>query len=476
MSNGILTDQCQVVVRAPECCFEVSLPTDVPLAELLPSLVSLAGADEGGRAGSTGPHDGALDEQGLDHGGFVLQRLGHPALDEDLTPAALGLRTGETLHLRPRREQLPPVHYDDLVDGVASGLRERTPRWGPTGTRRLALGFGAAVLLAGLVPLAVAGPRPLSVLAPAVVAALLLLAAVAASRALGDGGAGTLLGLLALPCLFLTGWGLPAGGPDPQLLGARLLSGAAAGAGASVLALAAAATAAPVFCGTLLLCLFAAGHGALTLAFGMPPAEAAAPVAAVAVLFGMSVPVLSFRLAGMRLPPLPTDAQELQEGIDPVASQDVLERGALAEHFMTALYTATGLVCAGCLTALATGDGLLPRLLVPVLGLLLVLHARGASGVRQRLPIVLPGCYGLLLPLLGAARGDGGGHALVVLLIALAAAAALIVAGLTLPGRRLTPYWGRAADLAHSACAIALLPLVLFDIGVLPALRGLFSG
>ena len=79
----------------------------------------------------------------------MLQRLGEPALDEDLGTAALGLYDGDVLHLRPRGDQLPPVDFDDLVDGVATGTAERPDRWRPEMTRRFVLGAGRRGARAG---------------------------------------------------------------------------------------------------------------------------------------------------------------------------------------------------------------------------------------------------------------------------------------------------------------------------------------
>jgi len=45
----------------------------------------------------------------------------------------------------------------------------------------------------------------------------------------------------------------------------------------------------------------------------------------------------------------------------------------------------------------------------------------------------------------------------------------------TVPGRRMVPYWGRAAEILHSLLAIALLPLTLWLLGVFGTLRGLFG-
>ena len=50
-----------------------------------------------------------------------------------------------------------------------------------------------------------------------------------------------------------------------------------------------------------------------------------------------------------------------------------------------------------------------------------------------------------------------------------------MIATWTVPGRRMLPYWGRAAELAHTVFAVALLPLSLWVAGLFGWLRGLFG-
>ncbi|MGH3374441.1 MAG: EsaB/YukD family protein, partial [Actinoallomurus sp.] len=113
---------CRLRFRAPEKMFELAVPADVPLADLLPAIIGHAGSD--------------LEEKGLDHGGWVLQGLGADPLDEERTAESLGLHDGDELYFRPRREAMPPVHFDDLVDGVATGMRSRGDSWRPEATYR----------------------------------------------------------------------------------------------------------------------------------------------------------------------------------------------------------------------------------------------------------------------------------------------------------------------------------------------------
>jgi type VII secretion integral membrane protein EccD len=354
-------------------------------------------------------------------------------------------------------------------------MSERSDQWQPEFTRRLLLGVAGGALAAGFAVLLALPGTGLRMALSLGLGVLLLFGTFAASRAMGDAVTGTALGLLAVPFFGQAGWLVPTGPPGAELNGARLLAAATASAGGAVLALAAAAAAAALFSTVVLLCLTTAVAGALALAGGLSPAESAGAVAAFTALFGTFVPVLSFWLSGLRLPPLPTNAEQLQEGIDPLPARGILTRTAAADRYMTALYLGCGVVCAACLTALATGGGWAPFAVGGVLSVLLMLHSRGMASARQKLAIALPGCYGALLLPVAAIRHVGTPSRLAVLAVAAVACAVLVLAAWNVPGRRLIPYWGRAADLLHSLTAMALIPLVLIDLGVLPALREMWS-
>ncbi|NUR42639.1 MAG: type VII secretion integral membrane protein EccD [Streptomyces sp.] len=464
MTDTQVAELCRLTVRAPARTVDLAVPADVPVADLLPAVLGYAGDD--------------LEEAGLDHGGWVLQRLGGEPLDEERTLDAYGMRDGETLFLRPRTEALPEVHLDDLVDGIATTMRQHPYGWSPKAGRRLLLGIVVAVLGGGLLLAALPGGSALPRAVFASVAGLLLLAgAGAASRAVGDAGAGAVLGFMVAPYLALAGWLLPGGELSGrhayEALGARLLSASAAATGGAVLTLAVVAAFAALFLGLAVIAVFGAVAAALMLAADLPPAHVAGILAVVAVALGAFVPSLSFRMSGMRMPPLPTNAQQLQEGIDPHPASAVAERAVLADGWMTSLYAAVGTVAAACVAVLARDGGLAAAITTAVLSLLLVLHARGLGNVWQRLSLAVPGVAGLLLLVLADAPDLAPGTRLGVATGLLAVAAALAIASWTVPGRRLVPYWGRAAELLHSALAISLLPLALWVLGVYGALRSL---
>ncbi|HEY5833938.1 type VII secretion integral membrane protein EccD [Streptomyces sp.] len=457
MTDSTLAGLCRLTVRTPDTSIDLAVPADIPVADLLPALLAYGG--EG------------LAESGLEHGGWVLQRLGGEPLNEEGTLEAEGLRDGATLFLRPRAESLPEVRLDDLVDGISTTMQDRPYGWNPQISRRVLLGLSVVALTAGLVTLAVPGPSaPLRALAAAVVGVLLLAGAGSASRAVGDAGAGAALGFMVSPYVGLAGWLLPGGetggGPEHALLGSRLLAASAAATGGAVLAVAAVAAFASLFLAVAAVGAVGALAGALILVGDLPPQHTAGLVALVAVVFSAFVPSLSFRLSGLRMPPLPTNAQQLQEGIEPQSPRSVAERAVLADGWMTGLYGAAGAIAAVCQTGLAYRADLPQVVTIATLSVLLLLHARGLGNTLQRLWLVVPGGWGAVL-LVWLGVGEFGPDSRLLLVAALlATAAGIAITAWTVPGRRLVPYWGRAAELLHTAVAVALLPLALWVLGV----------
>ncbi|PWI06497.1 type VII secretion integral membrane protein EccD [Streptomyces sp. NWU339] len=468
MTDSAVAESCRLTVRAPSVTVDLAVPADVPVADLLPTLLRYVGQE--------------AEEAGLDHAGWTLQRLGDAPLDEETTLAGAGLSDGSVLYLRPHTEALPEVRLDDLVDGIADTAGRRLHTWHPGAARGLLVGTAVATVAVALVLVfwpGVTGSDPSRAACAAVAGLLLLAGAGSASRAVGDRLSATALGLMVAPCLAIAGWVLPGGdvtGPDAtQVVGARLLAAGAAGAGGAVIALAATAVGAPALLATAVVSVATAMAGALMGYTGLGAPAAVALVATVVVLAAGAVAPFAFKLAGMRMPALPSSADQLQEGIDPYSGDEVAERTELAGRWVAALFAATGVIAAAALTVLAEHPDLPEVLTALALSLLLLLHSRGLVHIGQRLALAVPGIWGLLLLARAwAADSDTDGR-LVVFAVLLAAAAGLVTASWTVPGRRVLPYWGRAAELAHTLFAVALLPLSLWGAGLFGWLRGLFG-
>jgi hypothetical protein len=140
---------------------------------------------------------------------------------------------------------------------------------------------------------------------------------------------------------------------------------------------------------------------------------------------------------------------------------------------MTGMYSSAGALTAICLTLLVGAPGRTGQLLAAVLSLLLLVHSRGMGARWHRVAMLLPGLYGagLVSLWLGATLPDSS-RPLVVGGVLLGCAG-LTIAALIVPGRRMLPYWGRAADIVHSLLAVAVVPVLLLDLGVYHILRGL---
>jgi type VII secretion integral membrane protein EccD len=196
-----------------------------------------------------------------------------------------------------------------------------------------------------------------------------------------------------------------------------------------------------------------------------------APVAGVTLAlllpFGGWIPVLSFRLAGMHLDPLPTTPEELQEDLDPLPGRQVTEQTRLADRYQGALHQGLAVVAALCLVPLAIARGWPARAVTLDAAAAMLLHARVLASARQRLAVMLPAVGGLGVFSVAIGRGvqpgsawDGVFGGLVI------AGGGLLTAALTLPGRRLVPHWGWAGDIFQSLTVVALFPLALWLLNV----------
>lgn len=449
MNPVVAGDVCRITVVGPRYRVDMALPSGVPFAQLFPAIA----------------HFSRLDAREAP-GGWVLQRLGQRPFPPSVTPASAGLLDGELIYLRPRVAELPEIMSDDIADEIA-GVHGGPGRWTTGDARRVAFGAGALALAAGAVVIARSAAPALAAVAAAM-ALLLLAAAASAARAAGDTLAGVVLGYAALPYTFLAG--LDALGTSHG--GGPLHTGAfAALAGFALTALAAVVAAIvvtlPAFLGPAIAAMFGVLASSLAATWSGLGASGSAALVATAALALMSLaPGLAFRLARLRLPPVPASADDLRDDVLLAPAADVRLRAAVADRIVVGAIAAVGLSGAGAEIALGLGHGVLPRVTAAVLSCALLLRSRVFPGRAQRLWLIVPGYAGLAL--LGAAAGG------LAALLALGAGAAVVIwAGGWLPGHRPSPFWGRAADVADLVLVAALVPLALGVAGVLNYLHGL---
>jgi type VII secretion integral membrane protein EccD len=405
----------------------------------------------------------------------VLQRLGQEPFAPTLTPQQAGLHDGEMIYLRPNRQQMPLMSFDDVADVIASGLSERPGRWTPRHARSVALGTAMAALGAGAVFLLRSGPPwRLPAEVAAAVAVALVLGVVAVSRAAGDSRAGALLGYAAVPYAFLAGLLVTSKSLGLGQLGAvHVLSALAAVALAAVLCAAASAELSLYF--GLVVAAILGVLGAWTgYAFGIGFAAASAVIVVPTLALTPLIPAISFRMARMALPQVPRHADDLRQDTLTIDGAEVFDRTAAADRFVTGAASGIGLVAAVAEGGLAFTRDWLGLATCAVLACVLLLRSRLFQGLAQRLWLLVPGLGGLILLAAGQLHGSTQARHLTLALGPLVVGAALIVGlGMWLPGHRPSPFWGRMADIADTLLNVGLFPLALGLAGVFGKVRGL---
>lgn len=433
---------------APDTRMDLALPSDLPLADLLPTLLFHAGQQ--------------LADDGVSHGGWALSRVGGAPLDTGRTPAQLEVRDGEVLFLTPRVNAAPEVVFDDVVDAVATATLERPGRWTVASTRRFATGLATVALLAGAAAVLLAGPPQLpSALTGLGLGLAVLLGATVIARVAGDGALGARFGLVALVYVGIGGLLLLAGEQSVSGLGAvHVLLAATALMIASAVASVAIGDRPQLFLGGIILGGMVSAGAVLSLTTQTGPAVPAVVIGTVAFAIFPALPMLSYRAARLPLPAVPAGPDDLRADTEQVESRRVLLLSDRAEAFHTGLINTVAILVAGSGVVVVFTAGWPGWVFGSVLGLLLLLRARPYRGWAGRTPVLVAGCA--VLAAVGGAgflTADPLARIGLVVGAALAAAAVSLGYGLGVAGRRISPVWGRLLDIGEVMLIISVVPL-----------------
>lgn len=452
VSSGL----CRVTVVAPHTRMDVALPAAVPLVELQAELLAQVAAS---------PDGGYFINDGVAAGGWTLARIGGAPLDGDLSCAQLGISDGEELHFRSAQDTAPAAVFDDVVDAVATAAANRSGPWRRSSTRRFGL-IAAMLALISAVVTAAAGADGLSAALVLTAGLAGLAAAWALDRAFQLPGPAILLGTAGIFCGLIGGGLVVADGRWITEYGApQLLSAGCVAVAYALIANLAVSGPVPAFHAALVSGSALALGAGLRDWTGMTTAGAAATVAGLALLAIPMLPMISYRLARLPLPDIPTTPAELRADIDFADEQgeQLLARSNYSDEYFTGMLTACAGVIAVAVTVLAL-DSRLPALLLCVaLSMLMLLKARNFTSVRLRLPMLVAGFVGPGALALTAALSMSGPLRLGVVSGGLAAVAiALLIYSLAVAGKKLSPVWGRTGDIAHILLAVSVIPLTLW--------------
>lgn len=447
------TGLCRVSVHWETQAVDVSLPAEIAVAELIPSLVDMLGAGDGGA------------------GRYRLSAPGAAALDPSTTLAHNHIGDGAILVLSRIDVPLPAPRYRDIADTVSAAL-DATARPG-VAVRRVAGAAAAASFVAAGGLLLVRNTFSAGVVrdsggtvAVLVSTTLLALGAAAvAYRGYRDRGAALALGAIATAFAGLAGFVAVPGAPS---LSHVLLAAAAAGlAAVSAIGLSGCGGA-----GLLALacwCLILAAAALAGVLSGAPlPAVASAAGLVSLCLLGMAARA-SLALAGLSPRPATAPAGGPEPGEAWVSARarraDRWLTGLLAGLSSSATVAAAVTVLAGAprLCCLAFGTGT---------GALLLLRSRGGDGTRA-LVFAAGGIVTTATTFAVAAwRAPLPGPWVA------ATTATLVAAALYLgcAARTCSPVLSRAADLLEWLALAALVPLTCWIAGLYGTVRGLTLG
>lgn len=462
MPATVMASNCRLTVLTPRTRVDLAVPVDMPIGELLANLVS-----------GLGP---AVADDGIDHGALVLQRLGEKPPDPAGSLSSLAITDGEVLHLVPRAQQLPEIAYDDVLDAVGSGVLDQTARWSPRHTRRGLVGFGLVAFGWSLGVTMLSGP---SWLVPCVVLGAVAVLLLGVSRALSRTMENNTPAVLSAAAAVAFAAGSAATGTSDgsfRNFGAtQLMPACGAAVVAAVLALVLIGSGLPLFVAVITAGVLGTIGGGSSVINSLGVAGAAALTAGIALALSPFVPLLSFRLSRLTLPPIVSNAADLRADTATIDGRTVLGQAARADQIMTGLVGAIGLSIAisGLLLATPTDD-LAARILAAVLAVACLLRARVFSGVWQRIGLLsAAGVVGAAL--LGRLAVDATDTARLLIFVAPVLVAGMIVLGMcaVVPGRKLIPTWGRLADVLETLLVLSVIPLVLGMVGVYGAIRGI---
>ncbi len=416
-----------------------------------------------------------LADEGQDHGGWALRKADGTLIDPSRPIGAQELRDGDVLHLVPRQAEWPEMDYDDVVDAIATDTRRQSRSWGTANTRRAGVAIAAIALLLGLAVLLTAGPSwalPGGIMLG--LAGVLLAVSVALARALGDAGAGAVIGSVAMVYGFAGGVSLSQGAQS--LLDAEAPQYAAGFAVLFVVALLGfigIADRTHYFVAGLTIGLLGFLGSLIGLIDGTRLVDVAAILVSVVIIFTPMIPLLSIRLAKLPMPTLPTTVDDLLADPPVVPLSRVHSTVRRTDELMTGMLLGGSFVVAASEIVLVLDGSVGAYVLVSVVALATLLRGRLFPAVRHRAPLLVAGLVGLLAIAAGYMAIAPDMRLSITLPVIVVLAGFVLAAGFVYQNRPPSPYMGRIADIFDVLLVIAVVPTACSVLGLYGYLRGL---
>ncbi|NLE98882.1 MAG: type VII secretion integral membrane protein EccD [Propionibacterium sp.] len=460
-------DLARVTIISSARRVDLALPGSVTLSELLPSILKFAGLE------SNSPTDAVH--------AWILQRVGSDPFDLYAPINKLGIRDGETLHLRQRENAMPDVAFDDVVDAVAGATNSR-PSWSPPNSRAISLIITAALLVA-MPLLIIAGTRDerrllqgIVLIATAFLSFAAFIASVSLARAARERHTATVLAWSSVALAGIVGWNLPHVIASNAALHIHILMASSLVLiAAAASALAARVHAMWLFAAALFAGIMLASSSVMALNYGHD-AEVAAGTMALMALTTTFLPSLSYRIAGIALPNLPVTTEAMLADDTPVQS-DIVSRAIFADRLLAGMLTGTS--AAATVSAFITMQQASNWAVALVLcvGLAFLLRARAFVGLAQRMALLGGGAIITAIGVLAIALTATDSIVGLIILFGATLFVAYLFAHYSAAwyGRILSPTWGRWGDIFEWLAIIAIVPTMLGVLDFYVWFRSLFN-
>jgi hypothetical protein len=136
------------------------------------------------------------------------------------------------------------------------------------------------------------------------------------------------------------------------------------------------------------------------------------------------------------------------------------------EELLTGMLLGHAVLAAGAFVVLAAAGGLASRILIAVSAAALLLRSRLFVTLRQRVPLVTAGLFGVAALGMDLLWDANVTMRLGVSLVALLLAFVTVAAGATYSRRPPSPYLGRAADLLDTLVVVSVIPVACAVVGL----------
>lgn len=471
LARAAAPELCRVSIVAEHTQMDIALPANIPVAAMIPELVSLTQS----RRRSIEPQDPSDDPRTR----WTLRGVGQPPLDAALSLAEQGVCDGALLVLGSEDLIDSEPLFDDVIDAVGSANSARFREWGVPASRMLAQVFAivavvlAATLLADPLSLLTESSSMLRA-ALALVASLLLMAASPiVARIYVDPQVGASLGYCAAALAFAGGALLPAAriGVPGLLLGSVFAAGASVlclrMSGAGQLAHTAIITAGTLFALT----------AAADILFDMPSRRIGVALLLVSVAGLSFAPRLTILLARLPLPPVPSrdvPADLAIDGAEPLTA-GIDDRAARASSLLSGLLA--GLILgaiAGAMLSAGLADGLRANgvALALLVALTMMLRGRSYADLVQSALLISGGAILILLVTVRVCLAEPQLTVYGVLALLILGGLALAV-GVVAPTLEFSPVLQRTAEVCEYIAIAAIVPLAFWVMGLYTLMRQL---